>query len=543
MKSENILNDIINEMNRMTVALDDTEPFIKWAVENALTVTCCDMCAIVLINLNNAAISYGFRKSCGNELKASFKNTVKTKLQDLSFFDSLNVYDLASYVSSDDPDERQMKDSAEMGQFVVKTLKHKETLIGYCIFAWTNGWEIASNKADLLSGYCDQLSPALNTIMGKAIIHNQSYLLEERKKSAEDERKKLSVIIDGMKEGLIIVDENNHIMTMNKSACEMLEFHNYTDARYAKEILADVLKYEQCADGHGEEDILITVPVVKTIHKSVSPIYDASKRMLGRALLLTDVTKEREFEQMKVDFVSIASHEFRTPITAIKEAISLVNEEMMGPLNDKQKKCLDIAMKDTERLADLVKDLFKISQIESGKIELKRSAIALAFVIREVVEKLRPKAEKKNIEIVHKIPQDIPGVFADPHQISSVLRNIMDNAIKFTPEGGRVTLDVGSRTLDVTPATSHVPRPTSHVVVSVTDTGPGITAEDQEKLFHKFSQLDSSIRRESTGAGLGLAIAKGIVEMHGGEIWIESEKGKGAAFKFTLPVYNSIEPR
>ena len=231
----------------------------------------------------------------------------------------------------------------------------------------------------------------------------------------------------------------------------------------------------------------------------------------------------KEIDHLKSDFVSNVSHELRTPLTAIKGAVDLMLREVAGPLTEKQIHYLTRLRSNTQHLAGLINDLLDLSKIEAGKIEVKSSRVSLSGLVYEVTEGLRPVAAEKVITLETTIGDPSILVRADWHKINQVLTNLLGNAIKFTPVQGRVTV-AASRNGE------------ESAQVSVSDTGPGIPPDEQEKIFAKFYQITEANGANPKGTGLGLAISKALVELHGGRIWVESEPSRGSTFCFTLPL-------
>ncbi len=238
----------------------------------------------------------------------------------------------------------------------------------------------------------------------------------------------------------------------------------------------------------------------------------------------------RKIDSMKSEFVSVASHELRTPLAAIKNAVQLILSGKTGEINPDQEKFLSMAERNINRLTNILNDLLNLSRIESGKVELKFQDTMMQEIIEMAASSLRPHADAKSIYIEVEVPELLPMIYGDREKIEQILTNLVGNAIKFTPEGGKIVISA---------------RPPSHdqkdghgdmVAVSVKDSGIGIPAEHLETVFEKFHQVESSIHRSVSGTGLGLAITKGLVEAHQGKILVESEVGKGSTFTFTLPV-------
>jgi hypothetical protein len=200
-------------------------------------------------------------------------------------------------------------------------------------------------------------------------------------------------------------------------------------------------------------------------------------------------------------------------------------EEGFGILNEKQKKYAHNINTSGHHLLEIINDILDISKIEAGKMELEPEQFELEEIISELKNTLEPLVKKKQLILDVDTNQEYP-VYADKLKIKQVLYNLFSNAIKFTPEKGKIAIDIDYGDEDIT--------------ISVSDSGIGIPPEEQDKIFESFRQLDSNSNRQYQGTGLGLALVKKIIEMHGGQIWVESEAGKGSTFKFTLPRQNDI---
>jgi signal transduction histidine kinase len=234
----------------------------------------------------------------------------------------------------------------------------------------------------------------------------------------------------------------------------------------------------------------------------------------------------QELDRLKSDFVSNVSHELRTPLTAIKGAVDLLLREVPGRLNESQTHYLTRVKSNTQHLAGLINDLLDLAKIEEGKVELKGVRISVGGLVHEVMETVRPMAVEKPVMLEVKVPEPSVLVWADRDKVTQVLINLIGNAIKFTPPQGRVTVSASRDG-------------TEWAQVSVNDSGPGISADECQKIFQKFYQVAESGAPKPKGTGLGLAISKALVELHGGKIWVESEEGRGSTFSFTLPVSGS----
>jgi signal transduction histidine kinase len=241
----------------------------------------------------------------------------------------------------------------------------------------------------------------------------------------------------------------------------------------------------------------------------------------------------RRIDSMKSEFVSVASHELRTPLAAIKNAVQLMLSGKTGEINENQEKFLSVAERNINRLTNILNDLLNLSRIESGKIELKFENIELKDIIELAASSLRPHADVKSIQIAVETPESLPEIYGDQEKIEQILTNLIGNAIKFTPGGGKILISVKPPSYDQTGGYGNM------VAISVKDTGIGIPAEHLGAIFEKFHQVEGSLHRSVSGTGLGLAITKGLVEAHQGKILVQSDVGKGSTFTFTLPVSQS----
>lgn len=251
-----------------------------------------------------------------------------------------------------------------------------------------------------------------------------------------------------------------------------------------------------------------------------SPIYRRD-RIDGVVGVATDVTERLRAQRMKDEFVSIVSHELRTPLTSIRGSLGLLDGGVAGELPPKARDLVRIALSNTDRLVRLINDILDLDKMEAGQVTLQRAPVPVRALCDEVIGQMSSYAQQMEVALeVQAAPCD--PVHADRDRIAQVLTNLLSNAIKFSPAAGRVLVRLETRA--------------TRVRISVVDNGPGIAAKDIPKLFQKFHQLDASDARSRGGSGLGLVIAKTLVEAHHGQIGVESEVGEGSTFYFELPV-------
>lgn len=232
----------------------------------------------------------------------------------------------------------------------------------------------------------------------------------------------------------------------------------------------------------------------------------------------------KEEERIRSDFISMLSHEIRTPLTSIRESVNLIVEEVMGEINERQRRFLEIASSEIERICDLLNHLLQVSRLEAGALKINPVPIDPSTFVTGSIDRLAPAAEAKGIRISSKVAEHLPCVMADGQHLQQVLLNLIGNAIKFSERGTEILVEVGPDHGEGTP----------RLRFSVTDAGPGIPQEELPMVFHKYYRA-SGVRKQMDGVGLGLSISKHIVEAHGGNIWAESQLGRGSTFGFTLP--------
>jgi NtrC-family two-component system sensor histidine kinase KinB len=344
------------------------------------------------------------------------------------------------------------------------------------------------------------------------------------------DKKKTEAVIRSIAEGLVVVDAEGKVIMMNPAAEKLLGV--LRKDKVGKPVLEN-LKDEQLVSlvkgSPGEEDREIELvsqrdDTKKVIRASTAVIENENGETVGMVSVLSDITKQKELDQMKSNFVASVSHELRTPLVAMEKSISMMLEKAAGPVSETQEQFLSIAERNLKRLSLLINDLLDLSKLEAGKMEFKRENQSIEKVINESIENLNTWAKTKSINIESKIQGGLPKVNIDPNRIIQVLNNLIGNAIKFTPQGGNITVEANLR------------KEIQQIEVSVQDTGFGLAADELDKVFDKFYQIAERAPTDLSGTGIGLSIAKEIVELHGGKIWVESEQGRGAKFTFTLPL-------
>ncbi|MDW8327692.1 MAG: ATP-binding protein, partial [Anaerolineales bacterium] len=337
--------------------------------------------------------------------------------------------------------------------------------------------------------------------------------------AAEQERRRLSAILACTPDGIIVTDPQHRILLMNPAAEAEFEL---TGKPLVGRLAAEVLPSRELAQfiqgtratNTGE----FTTANGRTLYASLSPITDADGQSIGRVCILRDVTHFKQLDLMKSDFVATVSHDLRAPLTFMRGYTTMM--PMVGPLNDKQKEFNEKILAGIEQMTKLIDDLLDLGRIEAG-VGLAKEPCRLDDIVRNVVDSLTPVATNKGLSLHVDVPRDLPLVSGDPTLLRQAVANLVDNAIKYTPSGGQVSVRVFTEN--------------GKFAVAVSDTGVGIAPADQAHLFEKFFRVRQRGSTTVKGSGLGLAIVKSIVERHGGRVWMESKLGKGSTFYLEIP--------
>jgi two-component system phosphate regulon sensor histidine kinase PhoR len=368
--------------------------------------------------------------------------------------------------------------------------------------------------------------------LGRA-LNAMAARLRDKIEDTEQERAKVAAILDGMVEGVVAVDGHERIVLMNERARTMFGVaRGRGEGRPFLEIIRNDDLHRIFRDGRalgataGEgspeailaRELKLSAPADRVLRVNAVPLRLALDD-LGVVMVLHDVTELRRLERVRTEFVANVSHELRTPLTAIQGYLETL---LGGALEEREnaRRFLEIVARHTERLGRLLADLTDLSNIELGRVTLHLVPLALDDVVDSVLAILMPRAESRRVALAAALPPSLPRVLADHDRLAQILINLVDNAVKYTPEGGHVTVTAEAAG--------------EQVAVTVADTGIGIPAADLPRITERFYRVDKARSRELGGTGLGLAIVKHLVFAHGGELAIESDYGRGTRVRFTL---------
>jgi len=381
----------------------------------------------------------------------------------------------------------------------------------------------------------DQLRIVVKRALERRTLQKEAeFLRSERERSLRDvatEKSRVKTIINCMGDGILVCDRDSCIVLANPAASRMLEIPesrllgNYVSQSNLHSELSktieDSLKTEDSAYTSISQELSIGDSREMFLRAHTAPVRNDLGEIMGSVTVLQDISHLKELDKMKSEFIAMVAHELRAPIATVEQQLTVIIGGMAGGLNEKQQQMITRAKERTRSVLTLIKDLLDFSKIEAGKMVQYKEPLSLAEVIPRVVEAMKADAEGKNIriEILHPLSGSI--IQADQNSMEGILNNLISNAIKYTPDGGRVTISLDDDD--------------SFVKVSVTDTGIGIKGEDIPRIFDKFYRVKSSDTRQIVGTGLGLSIVKSIVDAHMGTISVESTEGKGTTFSVLLP--------
>ncbi|HTP10954.1 MAG TPA: ATP-binding protein [Anaerolineae bacterium] len=335
--------------------------------------------------------------------------------------------------------------------------------------------------------------------------------------AAEHERAKLDTILREMQDVVIVTDDNLHVLLINAAARQALQLDDTAIGQPLNKIVTVQQLLDLFEQRHTDEFVWradITLPDGRILQGQLSPLPG-----VGYGAVLRDITRLKELDRIKSEFVSIVSHDLRTPLTAIRGYVSLLPR--VGPLNEQQQDFVTRVERSMDSIVELIADLLDIGKIEAG-VDWEMAAVPLHEVVREVADRLRANAGLHQQTFNVDAPDLLP-VLGNQRRLEQVVSNLISNAIKYTPDRGRI---------DVT-----LHEDDGFLVLHVRDTGIGISLEDQRHIFDKFYRVESEATEKISGTGLGLSIVKAIVKKHSGRVWVHSELGKGSTFTVLLPRY------
>ncbi len=425
-----------------------------------------------------------------------------------------------------------LENKLQFKQIFIYPLITKRKTIGIIYFALTKDeHEISKEEFSLMQDF----SKIVTTVLEDALLYEQ---LKKDKVTISAERNKLAVTLSGITDAVIAVDLEHKIIIFNE-ACQRLTGYKVEEV-LGKKIEAVLKVFDKDLEVATSaycpirtdtmEGVIFSKSLLRVVGKKeayvnliTGKIAEGAQNNLGCIMTMHDVTEERELEKMKLDFVSMAAHELRTPLTSLKGYLYIFIRDYLKLMDSKQTTILQRINISTQKLVTLVENLLSIARIERGTFTTNLQETDWVSVVKSAVAEVMPQAEDKKMELTLDLPSTLPKVRVDALRINEVLINLVTNAINYTARGGKITVSVEQKGMEV--------------VTHISDTGQGIPKEALPHLFTKFFRVSGPLEQGSKGTGLGLYIAKSIISMHQGRIWVESEFGKGSTFSFSLPIF------
>jgi PAS domain S-box-containing protein len=433
--------------------------------------------------------------------------------------------------------QKQQAGSREYRSAVAAPLTAGDAVLGALLLFHAQTDYFVEEHLRLVETAATQVANSINNAELYKLILEQTDRLGRMLRGQEVEASKSQAILEGVADGVMVADAQGQVILFNaaaerilglqreeamgRSTSEMLGLYG----GQAQDWMEAISKWQGVQEL--EEYLAARLEIggrIVSVH--LAPVL-MGQEFLGTVSVFRDVTAEVEAERAKSEFVSTVSHELRTPMTSIKGYADLLLMGAVGSLSDDQQRFLTIIKSNTDRLTLLVNDLLDISRIESGRLVLTPRVVRIDDLITQVVTALAARAAERALNLHTDLPQVLPEIFVDPDRVIQVLTNLVGNACRYTPSGGEIVVLARAKG--------------DEIRVSVRDTGIGISEDDQKRLFSRFFRSDDPVVQDAPGTGLGLSITKSLVEMHGGQIWVESTLGEGSTFTFTLPTAQAWE--
>ena len=434
---------------------------------------------------------------------------------------------------SDDPTsyfigelERRLHIVARVGGFdlagtVGLPLETRGQLIGILLVFRATTAPYARNERQILQAFADHA----------AIAVTNARLYEQ----VSQEKQQLDAILEGSADGILIMDSGHHVQRWNRSLARLTGISSsqaigssHDDLirwklREPGPDLADAeargWPFGQDAPLYVEGDLMRRDGPPVAVGVTYAPIFDRQHRLAHMVANIRDITRFREAEELKSTFISVISHELKTPVSLIKGYAGTLRRTDASWDSETLQDSLEIIEEEADRLTNLIENLLDASRLQAGGLELNMGNVRLGELAARLASKFQTQIDTHTLVV--NFPDELPLIRGDEERLTQVFSNLVSNAIKYSPEGSTIT--ISGRTL---------PR---EVNVTVTDMGPGLPAEEKERVFERFYRPDTDTSRAAQGAGLGLFISRAIIEAHGGQIWVESDPGQGSTFHCTLP--------
>jgi PAS domain S-box-containing protein len=415
--------------------------------------------------------------------------------------------------------------SVEMGPLIVQPLVHKNESLGVIILSNSRSKRRFTQDDGRL---CEALASQVTAAIANARLYQHvSELLRTRQEEASQQR----AILESIADGVVVADARGWVIMANAAAERVLEIPR---AELVGRGISQVYKglfqkgplmgmkspsktgFLQSTFELGE----------KTIRGSLAPVYPPGGELLGVVAVFRDITKEAAAERAKSRFITTVSHELRTPMTSVKGYVDLLIGGMAGEISATQRRFLSTIKINADRMINVINNMIYVSDLDGAPFQLDVKPTDIAVQINEAVAAIRERMEVRDLTLSLDVADDLPLVRADPTRLRQVLDNLLSNACQFTYPGGQIKIRAQVYEADSS----------GFLLVSIADTGVGIAPEEQERIFEPFYRAENPLEVEASGVGVGLTIARSLVQAHGGRMWVKSKPGRGSIFYFTLPL-------
>lgn len=437
-------------------------------------------------------------------------------------------------------------DVPALGDVVIQPLAMKGQVLGVLIAARYGGAEpFAGDELRLCEALGSQIAVAIVNAEFYRRLEHQAVLLADLLNLQQQETSKNQAILESIIDGVVVCDAAGDVTLVNEAAARLLDaprealLDEPISKLYARIGLEEFPRFTRSREHTFRADSLGTGS--RVLQGSVALVQAPTGDSIGQVIVFRDVTSELRAEQAKSEFLATVSHELRTPVTSIKGFADLLSKGMAGELPASVRGFLETISMNADRMARLVDNILYVSEAERGEIVLQLHKVDAAGIIAKAVNSARPAFAERRIEVSLDLEENLPQVELDPAGFRQMLDNLLQNACKFTPRGGRVWVSASHHLAQPESAGDAPPAgPHRCLLIAVRDTGVGIAPDDHDRVFERFYRAANPLTVEAGGAGIGLTIVKSLVEAHGGRVWVDGEIGEGSQFNVVLPI---LHPR
>jgi PAS domain S-box-containing protein len=433
------------------------------------------------------------------------------------------------------PEDYEMFDSLhermgrpQSGPTLVQPIHHQNRTLGAMILGHSRK-QRAFSKSD--ARLCQLLMAQVATAIDNARLYQsvdeQARALAKLLRVREEVAAQRQAILESIAEGVVVATDGGKVVLVNAAAERILDTSReqllgQTIERLYTELLM--------ASGRKVGKLAVFEWGDKTVMGSLAPVRMPDGALLGYVAVFRDVTREREAEQAKSRFIATVSHELRTPMTSIKGYVELLTAGAGGDMTGEQHQFLAVIRDNTDRMVSLVNNLIAASEMERSTIQIQSRPVDIEDIIQDAVKAAQSRAIERQLDLVVSVQPDLHPAHGDPLQLRQIMDQLLDNALRYTPAGGHITIWAAEVKLENGPDSAE-----QFLVVGIRDTGVGIPPAEHSQIFEKFYRSKNPLSVEAGGSGMGLAIVKSLVEAHGGRVWVESKVGEGSTFTFVIP--------